>query len=156
VDIEGSLTSTWPAVARAGGHGRSVCLNLAAGPSMDLGRLAALAAAHREQGALIGLTDVSGDARTLEALEAVRPDIALLDPALTAGLDASRPRRTLVRAIVDCAHAAGSEVVARAIARVGELEALRDLGVEHGGGPLLGETPLQELALGAGVLPAPA
>ena len=156
VDIEGSLSSTWPAVARAGGEGRSVCLNLAAGHTEDFGRLAALAAAHRDQGALIGLSDVSGGARTLEALEAIRPEIALLDPALTAGLDASRPRRTLVRAIVDCAHATGAEVVAGAIVRLAELEALRDLGADHGGGPLFGDTPLPALAPAAGAVPTAA
>ena len=135
VDLESSLTSTWPAVARSGAHGAQLCLEfVSADRSSDPALLAALAAAHRERGARIALDDLSGGPASLACLEAVRPDFAKLDVALIAGIHRSAARQRLAGALVELAHEVGTRVIAEGIEDVAELEVARALGVDCGQG----------------------
>ena len=140
LDIESSIRSTWPVVERAQGDPARVCLELVHPercPDIDL--LAALVAAHREHGALIALDDLSGGAGSLACLEATKPQFAKLDHAITTGIEDSAPRRHLISAVVEIAHEAGVKVVAEGVERVGEFEAMRDLGVDYGQGFYFGQ-----------------
>ncbi len=115
VDLETSLTSIWPTVSRSAGRGR-ICLELvSADTASDLGRLTALASAHRERGALIALDDLSGGPASLACLEAVRPDFAKLDVALISGIHRSPARRRHAGALVDLAHEVGARVITEGI-----------------------------------------
>ena len=139
IDIEGSLTSTWPTVSRSPAPGGGICLELvSADTAPDLGRLTALACAHRERGARIALDDLSGGAASLACLEAVRPDFAKLDVALIAGIHRSAARRNLARALVELAHEVGARVIAEGVEDDAELQAARALGVDCAQGHHIG------------------
>lgn len=138
VDVESSLASTWPAVARSGARS-GICLDLiSADTAPDLGLLAALADAHRRRGAYIALDDLAGGPASLACLEAVRPDFAKLDVALIAGIDRSPARRRLACALVELAHEMGARVIAEGIEDSAELEAAIELGVDCGQGHRIG------------------
>lgn len=149
VDIESSLSSTWPAVERVPQPRPSLCLELVAVDSTeDLGLLTALSAAHRERGASIALDDLSGGAASLARLEAVRPDFAKLDIALVGGIDRSPARRHLASAVIELAHELGTRVIAEGVERVAEYEAVRALGVDCGQGYFFGHPTERPLTVG--------
>ena len=139
VDLESSLTSTWPAVARSGAGAGAICVELiGADTAPDLGMLTALAGAHREKGARIALDDLTGGPASLACLEAVRPDFAKLDVALIAGIHRSPARRHLAAALIELAREVGARVIAEGIEDSAELEAAIELGIECGQGYKLG------------------
>jgi EAL domain-containing protein (putative c-di-GMP-specific phosphodiesterase class I) len=140
LDVESSLAATWPAVRRQGGDPAAVCLEFVSPercPDLDL--LAAVAAAHRAQGASIALDDLSGGGAALAVLEAVRPDVAKLDGVFLSGVETSPARRRLVAAIVECAHEQGCRVAAERVERRSQFEAVRELGVDYGQGFYFGQ-----------------
>ena len=106
-----------------------------------------LVSAHRRRGALIALDDLVRRAESLAYLEALKPDFAKIDTALTAGIEYSAGRRGLVAALVACAHEGGARVVAEGIERVGEFEAMRDLGVDFGQGFYFGQPTERPMAV---------
>ena len=139
VDLESSLTSTWPTVSRSGGRGALICLELVSADTVaDLGRLTALASAHRERGARIALDDLSGGPASLACLEAVRPDFAKLDVALISGIHRSPARRRHAGALVELAHEVGARVIAEGVEEAAEQEAALELGIDCGQGHRLG------------------
>ncbi len=155
VDLESSLTSTWPTVARTGCPGSGICLELvSADTARDLGTLTALACAHRERGARIALDDLSGGPSSLACLEEVRPDFAKLDVALIAGIHRSPARRRLASALVALAHEVGARVMAEGIEDAAELEAAIELGVDCGQGPALGSPAERPVAAAPGSVAA--
>ncbi len=90
LDVEGSLRTTWPAVGRLGADPSRICLELVKPERCaDRDMLAELVAAHRKRGALVALDDMSGGAESLQFLELLRPDVAKIDNALTAGIQHS-------------------------------------------------------------------
>ena len=103
--------------------------------------------AHRKRGALIALDDLSGGTDSLAYLEPLKPDFAKIDNKLTAGIQYSDGRRRLVAALVECAHECGARVVAEGIERVGEFEAMRDLGVDFGQGFYFGHPTERPMAV---------
>jgi EAL domain-containing protein (putative c-di-GMP-specific phosphodiesterase class I) len=147
IDVQGSLQTTWPVVERVGGNPAAVGIEFVQPERCpDPALLSALAEAHREQGATIVLDDLSGGGDALAALEAVRPDIAKLDAVFLEGVETSEARRRLVAAIVECAHEQDCLVVAEGVERVGQFEAVRELGVDFGQGFYFGqptERPLE-------------
>src|SRR3954467_866617 len=105
LDVESALRTTWPVVNRLQADPKRICLELVRPErSPDRELLSELVAAHRERGALIALDDLSGGPDSLACLELLRPDIAKIDNAMTRGIENSRGRRALVRALVECAH----------------------------------------------------
>ena len=103
--------------------------------------------AHRKRGALIALDDLSGGTDSLAYLELLKPDFAKIDNKLTAGIQYSDGRRRLVAALVECAHECKARVVAEGIERVGEFEAMRDLGVDFGQGFYFGQPTERPMAV---------
>jgi EAL domain-containing protein (putative c-di-GMP-specific phosphodiesterase class I) len=145
VDVEGSVRSVWPLVERSGARPGCVGLELMGAERYpDIGLLQALAAAHREHGAVISLDDLSAGTESLRVLEAVRPSVAKLSLHLCKGIESSPARRHLVGALVEVAHELGCRVVAVGIERNTELEHVQELGIDLGQGFYLGQ-PTEEM-----------
>jgi EAL domain-containing protein (putative c-di-GMP-specific phosphodiesterase class I) len=148
LDIESSLRTTWPVVLRMGADPSRICLELIRPErTADREMLKNLVNAHRERGALVALDDLSGGTDSLACLELLRPDVAKIDNALTAGIQHSPARRRLVAALVDCAHEQGCKVVAEGVERVDEFQAMADLGVDLGQGFYFGHPTEKPMAV---------
>jgi EAL domain-containing protein (putative c-di-GMP-specific phosphodiesterase class I) len=144
-DVESSVRSVWPIVERAGGRRSAVGLEMMkAERHPDLGLLEDLAAAHREQGAVISLDDLSAGTGALRVMEALKPTVAKLSLHLCKGIETSPARRHLVGALVEVAHELGCRVVAVGIERDSELEHMQELGIDLGQGFYLGQ-PTEEM-----------
>jgi EAL domain-containing protein (putative c-di-GMP-specific phosphodiesterase class I) len=148
LDVESSLRTTWPIVGRLGADPSRICLEIIKperNPDRDL--LADMVAAHRKRGALVALDDLSGGPDSLACLELLRPDVAKIDTALTAGIQHSPARRALVAAVVACAHELGAKVVAEGVERVDEFKAMLELGVDLGQGFYFGQPTEKPMAV---------
>jgi EAL domain-containing protein (putative c-di-GMP-specific phosphodiesterase class I) len=148
LDVESSLRTTWPVVGRLGADPSRICLEFVKPercPDRDL--LHEMAEAHRKRGAKIALDDLSGGPESLACLELLKPDIAKIDTALTAGIQHSDARRGLVKALVDCAHEMGAKVVAEGVERVDEFRAMAELGVDLGQGFYFGQPTDKPMAV---------
>jgi len=148
LDVESSLRTTWPVVGRLGADPSRICLEIIKperSPDRDL--LHDIVAAHRKRGALIALDDLSGGPESLACLELMRPDVAKIDTALTAGIQHSAARRALVQAVVAVAHELGAKVVAEGVERVDEFKAMAELGVDLGQGFYFGQATEKPMAV---------
>jgi EAL domain-containing protein (putative c-di-GMP-specific phosphodiesterase class I) len=148
LDVESSMRTTWPVVSRLNADPSRICLEIVRPercPDREL--LEKLVHAHRKRGALIALDDLSGGPDSLSYLEALKPDFAKIDNKLTAGIQYSAGRRSLVAALVTCAHECGARVVAEGVERVGEFEAMRDLAVDFGQGFYFGHATERPMAV---------
>src|SRR3954453_9569750 len=148
LDVESSMRTTWPAVGRLGADPSRICLELVKPercPDREL--LLAMVTEHRKRGALIALDDLTGGPDSLACLELLKPDIAKIDNALTAGIQPSVGRRSLVKALVECAHELGARVVAEGVERVDEFRAMADLGVDLGQGFYFGQPTERPMAV---------
>jgi EAL domain-containing protein (putative c-di-GMP-specific phosphodiesterase class I) len=148
LDVESSLRTMWPIVGRLGAEPARICLEVIKPercPDREL--LHDMVAAHRKRGAKIALDDLSGGPESLACLELLRPDIAKIDTALTAGIQHSAARRALVKALVDCAHELGARVVAEGVERVDEFRAMAELGVDLGQGFYFGQPTEKPMAV---------
>jgi EAL domain-containing protein (putative c-di-GMP-specific phosphodiesterase class I) len=105
--------------------------------------------AHRKRGALVSLDDLSGGAGSLACMESLRPDVAKIDRALTAGIQHSPGRRLLVAALVEFAHEHECKVVAEGIERIDEFQTMRELGVDLGQGFYFGQATERPMAVDA-------
>src|SRR5918994_3542145 len=148
LDVDSSLRTTWPVVGRLNADPSRICLEIVRPERCaDREMLEELVSAHRKRGALIALDDLSGGPGSLSYLEALKPDFAKIDNKLTAGIQYSSGRRQLVAALVECAHECKARVVAEGIERVGEFEAMRDLGVDFGQGFYFGQPTERPMAV---------
>src|SRR4051794_688656 len=148
LDVDSSLRTTWPVVSRLNADPSRICLEIVRPERCpDREMLEELVGAHRKRGALIALDDLSGGPDSLSYLELLKPDFAKIDNKLTAGIQYSAGRRQLVAALVECAHECKARVVAEGIERVGEFEAMRDLGVELGQGFYFGQATERPMAV---------
>ena len=148
LDVESSVRTTWPVVARLGTDPGRICIELVRPercPDREL--LKDMVDAHRKRGALVALDDLSGGGDSLACLEMLRPDVAKIDRALTAGIQHSPARRRLVAALVDCAHEHGCKVVAEGVERVDEFRAMAELGVDLGQGFYFGQPTERPMAV---------
>jgi EAL domain-containing protein (putative c-di-GMP-specific phosphodiesterase class I) len=119
LDVESSMRTTWPVVDRMSADPARICLEIIR-PERCADRvlLESLVDAHRKHGALIALDDLSGSPESLAYLEALKPDFAKIDMALTSGIQFSAGRRALVASLVECAREVDARVVAGGIERV--------------------------------------
>ncbi len=92
----------------------------------------------REAGHLIVVDDYCTGHASLGTVLAVQPDMIKIDRFLVAGMDTDPRRRVAVEAVSDLMKQMGVTVIAEGIETVGELEALREMGIEYGQGFLLG------------------
>lgn len=147
-DLEASVRQTLSIVQAAGATPDRVCMELVSPESVpDSDLLGRIVAVHREHGMLIALDDLSSGVDALRCLEVVRPDVAKLDRAVTAGIEISLPRRRLVAALAEYAQELGCKVVAEAVERDSEFAAMRDLGVDYGQGHYFGRPTERPMAV---------
>ena len=93
LDVESSMRTTWPVVGRLGADPSRICIEIIRPercPDREL--LHEMVQGHRKHGALVALDDLSGGTDSLACLELLRPDIAKIDTALTAGIQHSPAR----------------------------------------------------------------
>jgi EAL domain-containing protein (putative c-di-GMP-specific phosphodiesterase class I) len=148
LDVESSVRTTWPVVARLGCDPGRICIELVRPErSPDRELLREMVDAHRKRGALVSLDDLSGGGASLACLETLRPDVAKLDRALTAGIQHSPGRRALVAALVEFAHEHECKVVAEGIERIDEFQTMRELGVDLGQGFYFGHATERPMAV---------
>jgi EAL domain-containing protein (putative c-di-GMP-specific phosphodiesterase class I) len=148
LDVESTVRTTWPVAARLGADPERICLEFVKPercPDREL--LRDIVEAHRKRGALVALDDLSGGTESLQCLELLRPNMAKIDTALTAGIQHSAARRRLVAALVDCAHELGCKVVAEGIERVDEFQAMLELSVDLGQGFYFGQPTEKPMAV---------
>ena len=103
----------------------------------NVGRLAAVLAAHREHGIRFALDDVGEGRSTFETLAAARPEFIKIASSFTQRVDQVGPRATILAALAFAA-ASGAEVIAEGIEDERSLELLVELGVGYGQGYHLG------------------
>jgi EAL domain-containing protein (putative c-di-GMP-specific phosphodiesterase class I) len=148
LDVESSMRTTWPVVGRLGADPSRICIEIIKPERCaDRELLHEMVLGHRQRGALVALDDLSGGTDSLACLELLRPDIAKIDNALTAGIQHSPARLRLVQALVDCAHELGAKVVAEGVERVDEFRAMADLGVDLGQGFYFGQPTERPMAV---------
>src|SRR3954451_21045673 len=148
LDVESSVRTTWPVVGRLGTDPGRICIELVRPercPDREL--LKDMVDAHRKRGALVALDDLSGGGDSLACLEMLRPDVAKIDRALTAGIQHSPGRRALVAALVEFAHEHECKVVAEVIERIDEFQTMRELGVDLGQGYYFGQPTARPMAV---------
>jgi EAL domain-containing protein (putative c-di-GMP-specific phosphodiesterase class I) len=92
----------------------------------------------RTMGALIAIDDVGAGFTTLRNIIRLAPDILKLDLSLTQAVERDSGSRALTSALVGYAGSTGTLIAAEGIETEGELETLRELGVDQGQGFLLG------------------
>jgi EAL domain-containing protein (putative c-di-GMP-specific phosphodiesterase class I) len=92
----------------------------------------------RDLGARIAIDDVGAGFATLRHILRLAPDIVKLDLSLTTGIENDPGSRALTAALVEFADRTGALIAAEGIETPVELKLLRELGVNHGQGYLLG------------------
>jgi EAL domain-containing protein (putative c-di-GMP-specific phosphodiesterase class I) len=92
----------------------------------------------RGLGARIAIDDVGAGFASLRHILRLAPDVLKLDPSLTHGVETDPGSRALTSALVDFARNTGALITAEGIETESELDLLRELGVDHGQGYLLG------------------
>lgn len=98
---------------------------------VDPAHVANIIASYQKMGFGTALDDFGAGHAGLNLLARFQPDIIKLDMELVRGLDASLPRRMIVEAVVRMCEALGVTVIAEGIETVGEVEALRAIGVRY-------------------------
>ena len=92
----------------------------------------------RTMGALIAIDDVGAGFATLRHILRLSPDILKLDLSLTHAVETDPGSRALTTALIGFADDTGTLIAAEGIETEGELEVLRELGVDQGQGYFLG------------------
>jgi EAL domain-containing protein (putative c-di-GMP-specific phosphodiesterase class I) len=148
LDVDATVRTTWPVVARMNADPSRICIEVIKPERCaDRDMLAEMVDAHRKRGAQIALDDLSCGTEALLCLDALKPDIAKIDMALTAGIQHSEARRKLIAALVELAHEQGAQVVAEGIERVDEYETMLELGVDLGQGFYFGQPTERPMAV---------
>ncbi len=148
LDIESTVRTTWPVVARMNADPSRICIEVIKPERCaDREMLAEMVDAHRKRGAQIALDDLSCGTDALLCLELLRPDVAKIDMALTQGIQHSEARRKLIAALVELAHEQGAKVVAEGIERVDEFQTMLELGVDLGQGFYFGQPTERPMAV---------
>ncbi|WP_432563879.1 EAL domain-containing protein [Kineococcus sp. SYSU DK003] len=112
-------------------------------PVADYAALTEVISHLRRAGVRVAVDDAGAGFASLQHVLHLTPDIVKLDIAFVRGIDTDPARRAVARALVGFASELGSTMVAEGVERTGELEVLKDLGVECGQGYLLGRPTAQ-------------
>ena len=84
---------------------------------------------YKSMGFKTAIDDFGAGYAGLNLLARFQPDIIKLDMELVRGIDTSRERRVVVKAVVEACDDLGVAVLAEGIETAGEHQALRDLGI---------------------------
>jgi len=107
-------------------------------PVDDYAALVDALAELRALGARIAVDDVGAGFASLRHILHLAPDIIKLDLSLTRGIEDDPGIHALTSALVDFAGKMDALISAEGIETTAELNALRELGIDHGQGYLLG------------------
>ncbi|MCW6506690.1 EAL domain-containing protein [Lichenifustis flavocetrariae] len=116
---------------------------------LDPAHVQRIIASYKALGFKTALDDFGAGYAGLSLLARFQPDIIKIDMDLIRGIDTSRVKRVLVRAIVTACADLGISVLAEGIETVDEYAALRDLGVRLQQGYLFARPAFQALAIPA-------
>jgi DNA-binding NarL/FixJ family response regulator/EAL domain-containing protein (putative c-di-GMP-specific phosphodiesterase class I) len=108
----------------------------------DYAQLNQALAPLRERGVKLAVDDVGAGFSSLRHVLVLEPDMIKLDVSLCRGIDSNGVRRALARALTAFGQEIDKVVVAEGVETESELEALRELGVTHAQGYLLGRPDL--------------
>jgi len=111
----------------------------------DPAHVANIIATYKKMGFGTALDDFGAGHAGLNLLARFQPDIIKLDMELIRGLDTSLPRRMIVDGVVKMCATLGITVIAEGIETVGELDALRAIGVRYIQGFLLARPGFETL-----------
>ncbi|WP_177174682.1 EAL domain-containing protein [Loktanella fryxellensis] len=92
----------------------------------------------RQLGARVAVDDLSASYASLSTVLQIKPDIIKIDRTLVRSIHLDPASQALAAGLVHFAQAIGATVVAEGIEHAQEARCLRDLGVSHGQGFLLG------------------
>jgi diguanylate cyclase (GGDEF)-like protein len=95
--------------------------------------------ALRAAGVLIAIDDVGFGSSCLESLVLLQPEIMKIDKRCVIGIDGNPSRIDQLRRYVGVARTLGCEIVAEGIETAGELDVVRELGIEFGQGYFWGK-----------------
>ena len=99
--------------------------------SPDEGHLLRIIEEYRRHGFRIALDDFGTAYSGLSRLANLKPDIIKIDRALVQDCDQDRMRLAILASLVALGAEVGIKVVAEGVERIGELEALRDIGLRY-------------------------
>lgn len=111
----------------------------------DFGALRDVLDHYREQGFCIAIDDLGEGFSNLRMWSEVQPDLVKIDRHLIHGIASDPLKHRLVSAMRDIAENTHAELVAEGIENADDFIALRDLGITHGQGFLIGH-PLERPA----------
>jgi EAL domain-containing protein (putative c-di-GMP-specific phosphodiesterase class I) len=127
------------AVARIGGEGAALLVEVTAAPAIDdMAAVAAGVAALQEVGVRVCLDDLGADAATLECMRAARFDQVKLAGGVVRAAAAHERGRRLVAALVALAATVGAETVAKSVETLPQAWLMQDLRVRCAQGWLFG------------------
>ena len=156
LQVPGLADRLAPTLERLGLDGRALRVEitescLAEPTPVLLGTLSAL----RDLGAGVGIDDFGTGYSALSYLQRFELEFLKVDRSFVARLGHDTKARSVVRALIDLAHAHDLVVVAEGVETVEQLEIIRDLGCDKAQGFLLGRPmpAAQLLAGGASLLP---
>jgi EAL domain-containing protein (putative c-di-GMP-specific phosphodiesterase class I) len=112
---------------------------------MDPVHVAGIISAYKQMGFGTALDDFGAGHAGLGLLARFQPDTIKLDMELVRGIDASLPRRMIVRSIVTMAEALKMRLIAEGVETATELAALRELGVRYVQGYFMGRPGFEHL-----------
>jgi EAL domain-containing protein (putative c-di-GMP-specific phosphodiesterase class I) len=104
----------------------------------DYERLNSRLASLRAAGVGLAVDDAGAGFASLRHVLRLTPTVIKLDRTLTAGIDGDRGQLALAASLVRFAEDTDAAVVAEGVERQAEVDCLRDVGVGHGQGYLLG------------------
>lgn len=84
---------------------------------------------YRHQGFRTAIDDFGAGFSGLRLLAEIQPDLIKIDMDLIRGIDQDRPRRVIVRSIIEMAEELDIDVICEGIETEGERDTLQDLGV---------------------------
>ncbi|MBI4896809.1 MAG: EAL domain-containing protein [Actinobacteria bacterium] len=100
----------------------------------------------RSHGMRLAIDDAGAGFASLRHILDLAPDMIKLDLSLVRGIDTDQPRRALATGLISFAREIDAEIVAEGIETQGELECVRELGVQYGQGYFIARpAPLAEL-----------
>jgi EAL domain-containing protein (putative c-di-GMP-specific phosphodiesterase class I) len=112
---------------------------------LDIDHLTTILRAYRKQGFMTAIDDFGAGYAGLNLLADFQPDLIKLDMQLIRNIDQDSVRQILVEAILQMCRKLHIRVIAEGIETLGELHALRDMGVELFQGYLLARPGFESL-----------
>ena len=112
---------------------------------LDVDHLTGILRAYRKQGFMTAIDDFGAGYAGLNLLADFQPDLIKLDMQLIRDIDQDSVRQILVEAALQMCRKLNIRVIAEGIESLGELQALRDMGVELFQGYLLAKPAFETL-----------